>query len=69
VLGLHYAPHHADTDRDGIADDDGCPDPDNDNDLSPDVDDLCPLLRADGFSLAFWGHNLMSRNNYRIIPI
>ncbi|HEX7478252.1 MAG TPA: thrombospondin type 3 repeat-containing protein [Polyangiales bacterium] len=29
-------------DHDGFQDSDGCPDPDNDNDLVPDVDDLCP---------------------------
>ena len=29
-------------DFDNFADKDGCPDPDNDNDLIPDTDDLCP---------------------------
>ena len=33
---------HLPEDLDGFADDDGCPDPDNDNDLIPDADDLCP---------------------------
>jgi hypothetical protein len=42
VLGLHYAPHHADTDRDGIADDDDqCPPLPEDLDGFED-DDGCP---------------------------
>lgn len=31
-------------DLDGFQDDDGCPDPDNDQDTIPDVDDQCPDL-------------------------
>jgi hypothetical protein len=37
---------HLPEDRDGHEDADGCPDPDNDNDLVPDVDDLCPNQEA-----------------------
>jgi hypothetical protein len=33
-------------DPDGFEDHDGCPDPDNDNDLVPDIDDLCPNVEA-----------------------
>jgi hypothetical protein len=34
-------------DKDGYQDQDGCPDPDNDNDLIPDLDDLCPSDAAE----------------------
>jgi hypothetical protein len=34
-------------DRDGFDDADGCPDPDNDQDLAPDVSDKCPLQAED----------------------
>lgn len=34
-------------DRDGVADDDGCPDPDNDDDGIPDAKDKCPKAPED----------------------
>lgn len=34
-------------DKDGFEDEDGCPDPDNDKDLIPDIRDKCPLQKED----------------------